>query len=428
MTTFVGLRCRGCGQRYPNQPLHVCAECFGPLEADYDYEAIRRRVSRRSIAAGPPTFWRYRDFLPVGEGPVVDLQTGLTPLHRADRLARALGLRHLYLKNDCVNPTYSFKDRVVGVAATKAIEFGFDTLACASTGNLACSVAAHAARAGLKAIVFIPAGLESGKVLGAAIYDPLIVAVEGTYDDVNRLCSELADEYPWAFVNINLRPYYGEGSKTLGFEVVEQLGWRAPDQVIAPIASGSLFTKIYKGINEFARTGLIDAPVRTRMFGAQALGCSPVATALASGSDTVVPVRPETIAKSLAIGNPADGRNALDLIRGSGGSAATATDDEIVEGIHLLARTEGIFAETAGGVTIAALQKLAAAGAIDPDGVTVAYLTGNGLKTQEAVAGTVRPVRTIRPTVTAFGEAIQEREPVAVGSIPRAEVGVAPRR
>ena len=407
MSALIGLRCRGCHQLYPAQPIHVCADCFGPLEAEYDYDQIRRTVSRQAIAAGPATMWRYRDFLPVGPGPVVDLQTGLTPLHRADRLAKALGLRNLYLKNDSVNPSFSFKDRVVGVAATKALEFGYTTLACASTGNLACSVAAHAARAGLEACVFIPADLEAGKVLGAAIYDPLIVAIEGNYDQVNRLCSEIADDYPWAFVNINLRPYYGEGSKTLGYEVVEQLGWRAPDHVVAPIASGSLFTKIYKGISEFAKVGLIDEPVRTRMSGAQALGCSPVATAFASGAAAVEPVRPNTIAKSLAIGNPADGDNALGLIRRTGGSAAGVTDDEIIEGIKLLARTEGIFVETAGGVTIATLKRLAERGEIDPDELTVAYLTGNGLKTQEAVAGSVRPALQIRPTVASFEAAYE---------------------
>ena len=405
MTAFLGLRCRACGRGYPAQALHVCADCFGPLEAEYDYQALRGRVSRAKIAEGPATLWRYRDFLPVSDGPVVDLRAGLTPLHRADRLARELGLEALYLKNDCVNPSYSFKDRVVVVAATKALEFGFETLACASTGNLACAVAAHAARAGLPAFVFIPDGLEAGKILGAAIYDPVVVPVAGTYDQVNRLCSELADEYPWAFVNINLRPYYAEGSKTLGFEVAEQLGWRAPDHVVAPIASGSLFTKIWKGLDELARVGLIEGPVKTRMSGAQALGCSPVAAAFAEGQSTVQPVRPNTIAKSLAIGNPADGANALRLLRQTGGSAAAVTDQEIVEGIKLLARTEGIFAETAGGVTIACLKKLAEAGAVRSDELTVAYLTGNGLKTQEAVVETLSLSPAIRPTVAAFDAA-----------------------
>ena len=405
MATFLGLRCRACGRGYPAQALHVCADCFGPLEAEYDYDALRRRVSRAKIAAGPPTLWRYRDFLPVSDGPVVDLQAGLTPLHRADRLARELGLSALYLKNDCVNPSYSFKDRVVAVATTKALEFGFATLACASTGNLACSVAAHAARAGLPAFVFIPDGLEAGKILGAAIYDPIVVPVAGTYDQVNRLCSELADEYPWAFVNINLRPYYGEGSKTLGFEVAEQLGWRAPDHIVAPIASGSLFTKIWKGLDELARVGLINGPVETRMSGAQALGCSPVAAAFAAGESTVQPVRPNTIAKSLAIVNPADGANALRLMLRSVGSAAAVTDEEIVEGIRLLARTEGIFAETAGGVTIACLKKLAQDGLIGRDELTVAYLTGNGLKTQEAIVESLSLNNAIRPTVAAFHEA-----------------------
>ncbi len=405
-----GLKCRECGRLYPAEALHVCEYCFGPLEADYDYEAIRANVSREKIAAGPRSIWRYRDFLPVEGDRTVDIGAGLTPLVRADNLARELGLRELWIKNDAVNPSYSFKDRPVSVASSKAIELGFDTLACASTGNLACSVAAHAARAGLKACVFIPANLEQGKILGAGIYEPTLIAVDGNYDDVNRLCSEVSDQYPWAFVNINLRPYYSEGSKTLAFEVAEQLGWRAPDHVVVPIASGSLFSKVWKGFNELAKTGLIDG-VPTRMSAAQAEGCSPVHQAYLAGTTQVRPVRPNTIAKSLAIGNPADGYYCLKIIAQSGGASAAATDDEIVDGIKLLARTEGIFTETAGGVTIACLKKLAQTGQIRPDEVTVAYITGNGLKTQEAVAEHVtRPIR-IAPTFEAFEAALSAREP-----------------
>jgi threonine synthase len=353
--------------------------------------------------------WRYRDLLPVEREQVVDLNAGFTPLVKATNLGRLLGLDELYLKNDCVNPSYSFKDRVVSVAATKALEFGFTTLACASTGNLACAVAAHAARAGLQAYVFIPSDLEQGKILGAAIYGPTIVAVKGTYDDVNRLCSELADNdsYRWAFVNINVRPYYAEGSKTLGYEVAEQLGWRAPDHCIVPTASGSLLTKIWKGLNEFANLGLIPS-VRTRMHSAQAAGCSPIVTAFKEKRDFIRPVRPKTIAKSLAIGNPADGYYALKTLAASGGQGVDVTDEEIVEGICLLAQTEGIFAETAGGVVIASLKKLVAMDAIRRDEVTVAYITGNGLKTQEAVSDVVRPLL-IDPTVKSFEQALNGR-------------------
>lgn len=414
MTYARGLKCRECGRLYPLEALHVCEFCFGPLEVDYDYDGIRANVSKEKIAAGPKTIWRYRDFLPVGGDRVVDIGAGFTPLLRADNLARELGLRELYIKNDSVNPSYSFKDRPVAVASSKAIELGFTTLACASTGNLACSVAAHAARAGLKSCVFIPADLEQGKILGAAIYEPTLIAIDGNYDDVNRLCSEVADRYDWAFVNINLRPYYSEGSKTLAFEVAEQLGWRAPDHVIAPIGSGSLFTKIWKGLHELAQVGLIDK-VPTRMTAAQPLGCSPVHTAYLEGTDQVRPVRPHTIAKSVAIGNPADGYYCLKIIAQSGGVSEAVTDEEIVDGIKLLARTEGIFTETAGGVTIACLKKLALSGKIDPNEVTVAYVTGNGLKTQEAVVDHIVRPRAIAPTIEAFEAALSAREAVPVG-------------
>ena len=408
MSYVRGLRCRECGREYPQEPLHVCEFCFGPLEVVYDYEALRKDLSRDKIEAGPLSMWRYKDLLPVNSEEVVDINAGFTPLIRAHNLARELGLKELYIKNDSVNPSYSFKDRVVSVAATKAKEFGFHTLACASTGNLACAVAAHAAKAGMEAFVFVPADLEQGKIVGAAIYGPTLVAVDGNYDEVNRLCSELADRYQWAFVNINVRPYYAEGSKTLGYEVAEQLGWRAPDHVVVPIASGSLFTKIWKGLHEFARLGLIPE-VKTRMSGAQGAGCSPVVTAYEAGTLNIRPVRPNTIAKSLAIGNPADGYYALRVIQESHGSAAAVNDEEIVEGMKLLARTEGIFTETAGGVVIAALKRLVRSGVIGPNELTVAFVTGNGLKTLEAVVDNLEKPITIRPTLASFEEVMGSR-------------------
>jgi len=404
MSYAKALRCRACGRQYPLDPVNVCEFCFGPLEVLYDYQALSRDISRRRIQKGPLTIWRYRDLLPVDSEPV-DISAGFTPLLKAENLGRVLGLKNLYIKNDCVNPSYSFKDRVVSVAATKAKEFGFEALACASTGNLACSVAAHAARANMKAYVFVPADLEQGKILGAAIYGPTLVAVEGNYDEVNRLCSELADRYPWAFVNINIRPYYSEGCKTMGYEVAEQLGWRAPDNAIVPVASGSLLVKIRKGLNELHQLGLI-GPVRTRMFAAQAEGCSPVVTAFQSNSPTIKPVRPKTIAKSLAIGNPADGYYALKAMQESMGGGVASTDEEIVAGMRLLAETEGIFAETAGGVTIAGLKRLAAAGVLHPDEVTVAFVTAAGLKTLEAVADCSFTRLAIKPTLTSFEKAL----------------------
>jgi threonine synthase len=401
------LHCRECGREYPQEPINVCDFCFGPLEVVYDYEAIGKVMSRESIQAGPHSMWRYAELLPASAENRVDLNAGFTPLIRAKNLANHLGLDELYLKNDCVNPSYSFKDRVVSVAATKALEFGFDTLACASTGNLACAVAAHAARAGMGAYVFIPADLEKGKVVGAAIYGPTVVAVQGTYDDVNRLCSEMADNYGWAFVNINMRPYYSEGSKTLAYEVAEQLGWRAPKHAVVPGASGSMFTKIWKGLNEFANLGFID-PVETSMHLAQAEGCSPIATAARAGTTTIRPVKPSTVAKSLAIGNPADGYYAVRVIEDSQGSAVIVSEEEVTEGMKLLAETEGIFAETAGGVTVSGLRRLVSEGVIKQGDLTVAYITGNGLKTQEVVEDAVRPVF-IEPTVEAFEQAMAVR-------------------
>jgi threonine synthase len=396
-----GLRCRICGEGYPLDPIHVCERCFGPLEVAYDDAALARDLTRESIAAGPPTLWRYKPLLPVATDSPIDLGAGWTPLLRAERLGRALGLDNLYIKNDCVNPTYSFKDRVVAVAVSRARELGIDTVACASTGNLASAVAAAAAVAGLRCYVFVPEGLEASKIVNAGVYGPHVVQVKGNYDAVNRLCAELADTYNWGFVNVNLRPYYAEGSKTLGFEVCEQLGWRAPGHVVVPIASGALLVKIARGIRQLADVGLIAAP-HTRFSGAQAAGCAPVAAAFAAGTDDVTPVRPNTIARSLAIGNPADGPFAVRLARESGGAIDAAGDAEIVEGIRLLARTEGIFAETAGGVTVAVLQRLAAQGVLRRDETIVAYITGNGLKTPDAVAGTLPEPVSVAPSVEAF--------------------------
>lgn len=397
-----GLKCRECGKEYPAEPLHVCEFCFGPLEVNYDYAAIGKIISRVRISQGPKSLWRYIDLLPIENEATVGLHAGFTPLILAKNLGRELGLDELYIKNDTVNhPTLSFKDRVVAVALTKAKEFKFDTVACASTGNLANAVAAHAAQAGLRCYVFIPYDLESAKVLGNLIYRPTVVAVEGNYDDVNRLCSEIASEYPWAFVNINLRPYYAEGSKTIAYETVEQMGWRTPDQVVVPVASGSLLTKIWKGFKEMERLGLI-GKVSTRINGAQAEGCAPVTAAFKEKRDFIRPVRPKTIAKSLAIGNPADGYYALKTVQESEGCLESVSDAEIIEGIQLLAKTEGVFAETAGGVTVAVLKKLVREGIISRRDVTVAYITGNGLKTQEAVVGTLgEPVR-IEPSLMSF--------------------------
>ena len=399
------MRCRECGREFPVEPLNVCDYCFGPLEISYDYASIARSVSRKSIEKGPLSMWRYHDFLPVEAEDAVDMGTGMTPLIKAKNLGRALGLKNLYIKNDSVNPSYSFKDRPVSVTATKALEFEFDVLACVSTGNLMGSVAAHGARAGMKTMVFFPADLERGKIVGAAIYGPTLVAVDGTYDEVNRLCSELSDNLRWAFVNINMRPFYAEGSKTLGYEVAEQLGWRAPDHCVVPGASGELYTKIWKGLLELRDVGLIDK-VNTRMHLAQAQGCSPIVEAFELGSTQVRPVKPNTIAKSLAIGNPAAGTYALQTLGDCGGMAVAAPEEEVVEGIRLLAETEGIFTETAGGVVISGLRKLARMSIIKPDEVTVAYITGNGLKTQEVVEHFVDPLF-IDPTYESFESVVK---------------------
>ncbi|MEE8346049.1 MAG: threonine synthase [Dehalococcoidia bacterium] len=408
MSFAKSLKCRECGRVYPLDPIHVCEFCFGPLEVFYDYEALGRVLTRERIERGPPTMWRYADLLPCTAETAVDIGTGFTPLLRAAHLGRLLGLDRLYIKNDCQNPTWSFKDRVVSLAVTKAREFEFTTLACASTGNLANSVAAHAARAGMDAFVFVPADLEQGKIVGSAVYGPTLVAVDGSYDEVNRLCSELSDKYPWAFVNINVRPYYSEGSKTLAYEVCEQLGWQAPDHCLVPMASGSLYTKIYKGLKELAWLGLVEWR-KTRMSGAQALGCSPIVEAWERRSLNIKPQKPNTIAKSLAIGNPADGYYALKAMAQSGGHGIAVTDDEIVAGIKLLAETEGIFAETAGGVVIAGLKRLVEQGRIDRQELVVAFITGAGLKTQEAVAPRLQPRLDIQSSITSFEEALSER-------------------
>jgi threonine synthase len=398
-----GLRCRECGRLFGPEALYICEWCFGPLEVVYDYDAVASRVSRARIAAGPPSIWRYADLLPADPVGAVDLGAGYTPLIRADRLAAELGLGELWLKDDTRNPTGSFKDRVTSVALTRARALGFKVAACASTGNLANSVAAHAARAGMECYVFVPADLERTKITTTAVFGARVVAIDGVYDEVNRLCAEIADERDdWAFVNINLRAYYAEGSKTLAFEIGEQLGWELPDHVVVPIASGSLLTKIDKGFGELGRVGLVDADRQVRISGAQAAGCAPVARALADGAEVPTPVRPDTIAKSLAIGSPADGEAALRAVRSSSGSIAAATDAEIIEGIRLLARTEGIFAETAGGVTIACLGKLASDGVVRRDERVVACITGTGLKTVEAFADTLGASAVIEPSFDAF--------------------------
>ncbi len=409
------LRCRECGREYPLDPIFSCEFCFGPLEVAYDLDGIRAAVSRDSIAAGPATIWRYAPFLPCDPEYKVDLGTGYTPLLKADRLAKAIGLDTLWIKNDTVNPTWSFKDRVVSIAIARARQFGFTAIACASTGNLANSVAAHAAGAGMECFVFIPDDLEQGKVVGSGIYAPTVVKVRGSYDDVNRLCTELSMQYPWAFVNINVRPYYAEGSRTIGFEIAEQLGWRTPDHIVAPMASGSMYTKIWKSLQEFHKAGLIEAP-QTRMSGAQAAGCSPIATAFEKGTLNFVPQKPNTIAKSLAIGNPADGYYALKQMQETNGGAEMVTDDEVIEGIKLLAETEGIWAETAGGVTIGCLKKMVASGFIRRDEETVAIISGGGLKTLEAVVDQLEEPLHVEPRIASFEEANRARRGALVGA------------
>jgi len=399
------LSCRECGQTYPLEALYVCEHCFGPLEVTYDHSGLDPDEARRKIQAGPAGIWRYADFLPFAERPKDPLQPGLTPLIRADRLAERLGIGEVWIKNDAANPTHSFKDRVVAVALAKARELGYDTVACASTGNLANAVAAHAAASGLDSYVFVPADLEEQKLLATAVYGTTLVGVDGSYDDVNRLCTELSETRPWAFVNVNLRPYYSQGSKTLAFETIEQLGWSVPDRIVCPVASGSLFTKIGKGFSEWLELGLVEGELPA-FHGAQANGCSPVAEAYREGWEVCRPQRPQTIAKSLAIGNPADGPFALELARQTGGSIESVSDDEIRAGIRLLAETTGIFTETAGGVTTAVLAKLAREGAIGRDERVACVITGEGLKTLDAVRDGFEMAE-IDPSVDSFESTLE---------------------
>jgi threonine synthase len=401
------LICRECEATYPLEARYVCESCFGPLDVSYDYGDLDPGEARRKIQAGSRGIWRYADFLPFAERPRDPLEPGLTPLIRADRLAATLGLESIWIKNDAANPTHSFKDRVVAVALAKAKELGFETVACASTGNLANAVAAHAAASGLDSYVFVPSDLEEQKLLATGVYGTKLVGVNGNYDDVNRLCTQLCETKPWAFVNVNLRPYYSQGSKTLAFETVEQLGWSLPDRIVGPIASGSLFTKLGSGFSEWIDLGMVKGTLPT-FNGSQPEGCSPVATAFAEGRDVCKPQRPDTIAKSLAIGDPADGPYALDLARGTGGAIDSVSDDEIRDGIRLLAETTGIFTETAGGVTIAVLSKLARRGDIDPAERVVAYITGEGLKTLDATRDEFHMYE-IEPTIEGFES---ELEPV----------------
>lgn len=389
MSFTTGLKCRECGEGYPWSPVHVCELCFGPLEVQYDYDAIAKTISREKIESRPRNLWRYRELLPIAGEPKVGLYSGFTPLVKADNLAKELGVKELWVKDDsCNHPTFSYKDRVVSVAITAAVEFGFDTVSCASTGNLANSVSAHAARAGLRCFIFIPNDLERGKVIGSTIYEPTAVAISGNYDDVNRLCTEIADKYGWAFVNINLRPFYTEGAKTYGFEVAEQLGWKLPKHIIVPTAGGTILPKIAKSFEELVRVGLVD-DTGFKIYSAQAAGCAPVVNALHRDTDLIEPVKPKTIAKSIAIGNPADGYYVLGAVNKSHGWGESVTDEEIVDGIRLLARTEGIFTEPAGGTTVAVTKKLIEQGRIPRDESTVICVTGNGYKTIEAVQDAV---------------------------------------
>lgn len=408
MSFVKGLKCRECGRAYPKEVLYVCEYCFGPLEVVYNYEKIKETLTKGAIESRPGNMWRYRELLPIDGKPTDGLNSGYTPLVEAKNLAKALGVKELYIKDDSVDhPTLSFKDRVVAVALSKAKEFGFNTVACASTGNLANSVASQAAAARLKSYIFIPADLEMGKVIGTLIYKPTLIAVEGNYDEVNRLCSQVAAKYKWAFVNINIRPYYAEGSKTYGYEILEQFGWKAPRHIVVPCAGGSLITKIWKAIKEFKEIGLIGS-YKTKIYAAQASGCAPIVTAIKENSDIIKPVRPKTIAKSLAIGNPADGFYAASTVRESGGWAESVTDDEIVDAIKLLAQTEGIFTETAGGVTLGAAKKLIEAGRIPRDESIVVCITGNGLKTQEAVIDKIgKPIK-IKPNLSSFEEKVEK--------------------
>jgi threonine synthase len=420
MSYVLGLKCKECGHRTPVAAVHVCEQCFGPYEVEYDYAAMRGKVTRESIARGPKSMWRYKDLLPVDK-PITGFHSGFTPLKRADRLAKHLGCRELYIKDDSCNyPTYSYKERVVSVAISKAVEFGFDTVGCASTGNLANSVAAHAANCGIKCYVMIPHDLEQGKVLGSLIFGPTVVRIRGNYDDVNRLCTEIADKYGWAIVNVNLRPYYTEGAKTFGFEIAEQLGWQLPQHTVVPTAGGTILPKIYKGYRELIELGLVEDN-GPKIYSAQASGCNPVVKAIQKGQDIIEPQKPNTIAKSIAIGNPADGYYAYHVVKDSGGWGESATDPEIIEAIKLLAKLEGIWTEPAGGTTLAAAMKLIASGRINRDESICVCITGNGLKTQEVVQGELPYPAVIDPKLGEFDRLVERAtvsaeagEPVAV--------------
>ena len=416
--TVSGLKCRLCGKLYAKEALNFCTDDFGPLEVVYDYAEVAKTMTRAAIERRPRTMWRYRELLPIDGEPTVGRQVGCTPLVRADRLAKALGVAELYIKNDAVNyPTLAFKDRVVAVALSKAVELGFQTVGCASTGNLANSVAANAASAGLDAYVLIPDGLEQGKVLGATMYGAKVIAIEGNYDQVNRLCSQIAFRFGWGFVNVNLRPFYAEGSKSFGFEIAEDLGWRLPDHVVAPMAGGSLIGKIHKAFKELELLGFVEGPVTTRVHGAQATGCNPISATVKNGASKIKPIRnPQTIAKSLAIGDPADGYFASQLIRATGGWSEDVDDEAIIDAMKLLAETEGIWTETAGGVTLAVAQKLIDQGRIDRDESIVVCITGNGLKTQEPMLERMpRPVL-IKPTMEQFEALLEIHSPALAAS------------
>jgi len=404
MSYTKGLKCKECGERYPKEPIYVCETCFGPLEVEYDYEKIKADLTKDTILSRNKNIWRYAELLPIDNEPTIGAQVGYTPLIKADNLGKALGHSNIYIKNDAVcYPTLSFKDRVVSVALSKSKEFGFDTVSCASTGNLANAVSSLASAGNLKSFIFIPHDLEESKVINSLIYGTNLIGIKGAYDDVNRLCSEIAGKYNWAFVNINMRPYYSEGSKSYAFEIMEQLGWKAPANIVVPMASGSLLTKVWKAIKEFELLGLIE-PSNTKMYGAQATGCSPITTAFKNKWEIFKPVKPDTIAKSLAIGTPADGVYAMSVINESGGWAEDVSDQEIIEGIKLLAETEGIYTETAGGVTVAVTKKLIEQGKLPTDELTVVSITGNGLKTQDAIINSVKKPEVIEPNIENFEE------------------------
>ncbi|HJO55880.1 MAG TPA: threonine synthase [Candidatus Scalindua sp.] len=414
MSFVKGLKCRECGKGYPKEALHVCSFCFGPLEVDYEYDEIKKVISREKIESRGKTMWRYKELLPLDSEPTVGTQVGYTPLVKADNLAKKLGVEELYVKNDSVNyPTFSFKDRVVSAALSKAKELGFKTVACATTGNLGNSVAAQAVQGNLESYIFMPSNLEQGKVIGTSIYGTNVIGIKGNYDNVNRMCSEIADKYGWAFANINLRPYYAEGSKTYGYEIAEQLGWKAPKHVVVPMAGGSLIIKISKAIKEMIDLGLIEKS-NMALYGAQASGSSPITTAVKKESDVIVPVIPDTIAHSIAIGNPADGYYSVKAINNSGGCAEDVSDEELVEGIKLLASTEGIFTETAGGVTVAVTKKLIEQGKLPRDEPIVMCITGNGLKTLEAVMDKVEKPCVIEANIESFNAIMEKKEACTV--------------